>query len=180
MQNENKISFRRLRVDDLSLLHKWLNEPFVKEWYGRDEASDIDSLVKKYNPRIEGKEPTDCYIVYYENSLFGFIQTYKISDYPDYSLQLNISTEGIAGVDLFIGEQMFVGKGLGSRMLRKFLKEIVFVRGEISACIVDPELKNIRAIKSYEKVGFKHFRTTQVPPEKEEKYLMMLKKEELE
>lgn len=177
MIDEDKISFKNLQSDNLLLLYNWLNEPFVKEWYGRDEKSDLESVTKKYTPRIEGKDPTHCFIVSYETIPFGYIQTYKLSDYPDFVQHLDVDPETIAGIDLFIGNMDFVGKGLGGAMLKKFLKEVVFTQDDINACIIDPEPKNIRAIKSYEKAGFKYLKTIQVPKEKEPEYLMMIKKE---
>jgi hypothetical protein len=65
--NNERISFKKLQVEDLQLMHKWLNQPLVKEWYGRNEDSRLEAVRKRYIPRIKGEESTDCYIVYYEN-----------------------------------------------------------------------------------------------------------------
>lgn len=175
--DENKISFRNLQLTDLSLLYKWLNEPFVKEWYGRNDPSDLESITKKYTPRIEGKNPTSSFIVCYEEIPVGYIQTYKINDYPDFAKHLKMDVTGFACVDLFIGNAKFMGKGLGSLMLKKFLKDIVFTQEGIIVCLIDPEPVNIRAIRSYEKAGFKYLKTIQVPDEKKPKYLMIIKKQ---
>lgn len=177
--NPDNISFKKLTVDDFPLLHEWLNSPHVKEWYGKHEKSDLEAIIAKYSPRIEGKEPTKCFIAYYGGKPFGFIQSYMISDHPDYAKYSNIDFEA-ASVDLFIGEEEFMGKGLGSLMLKKFLKDIVF--GEMGAysCVIGPEPNNTRAIKSYEKVGFKYFKTIQIPKEPEPEYLMKLDKDDFQ
>lgn len=174
----DKISFKKLSSEDLPLLHKWLNNPHVKEWYGRDEKSDLASIKAKYVPRIEGKEPTKCYLAYCEDKPLGFLQTYMISDHPDYAKHADINFEA-ASVDLFIGEEEFMGKGLGSLMLKKFIKDIVFKEMNADICVIGPEPNNTRAIKSYEKVGFKYFKTIQVPKEPEPEYLMRLDKKDL-
>lgn len=174
--NPKNISFKSLEIEDLDLLYKWLNNPYVKEWYSRDEKTDLESIKKKYLPRIKGKENVKCFIVYYDNEPFGFIQTYKISKFPEYAKFVDIDFEA-ASVDLFIGEKDFMNKGLGSEMLKKFLKEIVFKEENINTCLIGPETKNIRAIKSYEKTGFKYFKTIKVPKESEPEYLMRIDKE---
>ncbi len=52
MPAREAIGFRRLHLSDLPLLHGWLNEPHVKEWWGRDGVT-FDAVVDKYGPRPE-------------------------------------------------------------------------------------------------------------------------------
>lgn len=164
MFDEIKISFRKLQTDDITLLHKWCNEPFVKKWYSKGELATLNDISKKYIPRIKGEEPIECFIINYENTPVAFIQTYKVDS-------------NVAGIDLFIGNQDFYRKGFGTLMIKKFLRDIVFIRDNIRSCLVDPEPNNIRAIKSYEKVGFRYLKTIQIPSDPLPKYLMIVRKE---
>ena len=58
-----------------------------------------------------------------------------------------------AGMDLFIGEEPFVGKGLRSEIIKEFLDVIIWP--QFQYCIVDPDVRNTAAIRCYEKLNFK-------------------------
>jgi RimJ/RimL family protein N-acetyltransferase len=177
MLHATNISFRKLKSEDLPLMQRWLNEPHVHEWYDKDKDNTIEGVTKRYDPKIVGKEPTDCYLVLYENVPVGYIQTYKVNDWPEFGDYVGYDNH-TASIDVFIGERSFLGRGLGSLILRKFLKEIVFLKEEITTCIIGPEPKNVRAIKAYEKAGFKYVKTVHVGNEPEPTYIMETKKEE--
>jgi RimJ/RimL family protein N-acetyltransferase len=175
MLSSTEISFRKVKTEDLPLMHKWLNEPHVHEWYDKDKDNTFEEVTKRYDPKIVGKEPTDCYIVLYEKTPVGYIQTYKVNDWPEFGEYVRYD-DHTSSIDLFIGEISFIGRGLGSLMLRKFLIEIIFSKQGISTCIIGPEPKNIRAIKAYEKAGFKYVKTVQVGDEPDPTYIMEIKK----
>lgn len=64
-------------------------------------------------------------------------------------------------MDLFIGEGGPPHRGLGPSILTRFLEELVFASEGIGVCIIDPEPGNGAAIRAYEKVGFRHFRSVE-------------------
>ncbi|HEX7017537.1 MAG TPA: GNAT family N-acetyltransferase [Patescibacteria group bacterium] len=178
MLDPDKISFRELRFDDLPLLHDWLNTPHVHEWYDKDEQNTLDEIKEKYGKKINKEEPTDSYLIMYDNQPIGYIQTAKVKDWPTLESVVGKNQQA-ASIDLFIGEPNYLGKGLGSQVIRKFLTVVVFQRPDIIKCFIDPEPSNVRAIKSYEKAGFKYLKTVQIPGEPEPAYLMEIKKEDL-
>lgn len=179
MLNPDNISFRKLKTEDLPLMQKWLNEPHVHAWYDKDKENSLEEVTRRYDPKIVGKEPTDCYLVYYEDSPLGYIQDYKVSDWPEFGDYVGYDDGHTKSIDLFIGEPSFMGKGLGSLMLKKFLKEVVFLDPEITTCIIGPEPDNKRGIRAYEKAGFKYVKTVQVGDEPDPTYIMELKRETL-
>lgn len=172
-----KIKFRKLLVSDLMLMLKWLNTGFVNQWYGKRQYT-YSEILDKYGNRINGDDPTNSYLIFYDNTPIGYIQAYQISDYPDYNKYAQVD-ENTAGVDLFIGEDNYIHKGFGTVILTKFLREVVFSKDSIVSCVVGPEPKNKVAIRCYEKVGFRYFKTIYLPEEKEPEYLMHIKKENL-
>lgn len=172
-----KISFRKLEEKDLQMMYKWLNADFVIEWFGKGGCS-FDEVSEKYLPSIKGEEPTFPFVIVYNNKDIGYIQTYMIEDYPEYSQYVE-ADERAAGMDLFIGENEFIHRGLGKYILNKFLNEFVFVLNDAVSCIIGPEPKNKVAIGVYRKAGFKYLKTIQVPDEDEPEYLMRLDKNEL-
>jgi len=177
MLDATKIRFQKLRMADLPLMHKWLATDEVRQWYGKQDTS-YQQVVEQYSPAINGQEPTDCFLIVYTDTPIGYIQTYKISDYPDYSQYLQVSDDA-AGVDLFIGEVAYLHQGLGCLILKRFLREIVFVNPAMGSCILGPEPQNKVAIRAYEKAGFRYLKTVQIPDEEEPEYLMSISKDEV-
>lgn len=169
----SKIQFQPLRINDLRILHRWLNTDHIIQWYGKKSFS-FEEVEKHYLPRIKGNDPTNSYIILFQNNPIGYIQMYLVEDDPE--LKEYVSSEGSAGLDLFVGESNYLGRGLGSEIMREFLKQVVFNQPGISTCIVDPLPTNSRMIHVNEKVGFKYLTTTQG---EEPKYLMTIHKEEI-
>ena len=60
MLEEATISFRRLRFEDLPLMHRWLNRDHVARWYyvrGAPHPS-LEWVRDRYLARIQGDDPT--------------------------------------------------------------------------------------------------------------------------
>jgi RimJ/RimL family protein N-acetyltransferase len=172
----NQISFRRLTLDDLPLMHSWLNSADVLRWYGQ-RSSSYTEVVRKYSRNILGEQPTDSFLIIYGGAPVGYIQTYTIDSYPIYA-QLICAEPGAAGVDLFIGEDTYRHQGLGPLVLIRFLNEVVFGTNSAPSCVIGPEPKNTVAIRAYEKAGFRHWKTISLPGEDEPEYLMRIVREE--
>lgn len=165
------IAFRALRMDDLPAMHRWLNNGEVKRWY--NEAWSLDEVIAKYGRRVRGETPTHSFIIMYGKTPIGYIQTYRICDYPDYAAAVQVA-EDAAGIDLFIGDENYIHRGLGSHILARFLDEHVWRLTGASICVIGPEPKNTAAIRAYEKAGFRYLKTVQAPGEDEPEWLMTL------
>jgi aminoglycoside 6'-N-acetyltransferase len=118
---------------------------------------DIEESLAEYRGAIEGREPTDHYLIVLEGRPVGMIQTYLVSDYPEWDEVVRVGP-GVAGVDLFIGEVDAVGGGLGGRVLEQFAREVVFARPEVAAVVADVEEANRRSWRAFEKAGFRYVR----------------------
>jgi aminoglycoside 6'-N-acetyltransferase len=145
------LRFQRLTANDLPLLHEWLQREPVRAWWSRRES--FDEVVDHYLPAIEGRKPTDLYLIVLEERPVGFIQTYLLSDHPD-SAELVGAGTGVAGVDLFIAEAELTGQGLGAEVLRSFTRQIVFARPTTIAWLADPDARNAVSLRAFEKAGF--------------------------
>jgi len=166
-----------LQRSDLSLMHKWLSAGPAQKWYGKGQASSYQAVADHYMPYIEGRKPTQAFLIRYDDQPIGYIQTYLIRDYPDYSSYVQVE-EGAAGLDLFIGEEDFIHKGLGVAIIKKFLGDFVFVNPRVTCCALGPEPDNIGAIRTYEKAGFKYIKSIQLAEAEEPERIMVLKKED--
>jgi RimJ/RimL family protein N-acetyltransferase len=147
-----RIGFRPLTSDDLPLLYEWLQREHIQRWWTDRET--YDEAVQHFLPQIEGSEPTDPYLILLADRPAGFIQTYRVSDYPKYRDLVNVE-DGVAGVDLFVAEPELTGRGFGSEALRRFLVDVVFSDPEIHACIADPDAENVASLRAFEKAGFR-------------------------
>ena len=146
------ITFRPVNREDLPLVHEWHQRPHVKRWWvARDTLEETEG---HYVPTIDGTEPTDHYLALLDGEPFGMIQTYLVSDYPDYAALIG-EGEGTAGVDIYIADESLTGRGLGTEMLRRFVDEIVFARPETTAATADPDKRNMASIRAFEKAGFR-------------------------
>jgi len=162
LRNPGLLDFRQLHRSDFPLLHRWLAEPHVVEWW--HEPLDLPAIHAKYNPRIDGTEPTRVFIIEHDQRAIGWIQWYHWRDYPAHATLLGAGPAS-AGIDLAIGEMAMLGAGLGPKIIREFLDAFVFGDPAITAIICDPEERNIRSIRAFEKAGFGKVRTVQLAGE---------------
>ncbi len=154
MQHADLLTVRPLATTDFSLLRGWFAAPHVARWYRKEATFSPAEIAAKYAPRVEGREPVLPFLILYEGVPIGYIQVYMMDDvgaYPDVVL----AGTGVAGLDLFIGDETYLHRGIGSAILRYVLRVIVFEQLGATACLVDPETANVTAIRTYEKVGFR-------------------------
>ena len=62
------------------LVEEWLRREHVARWW-RD---DIAESLAEYRAALEGREPTDHYLIVVDGRPVGMIQTYLVSDYPEW------------------------------------------------------------------------------------------------
>jgi RimJ/RimL family protein N-acetyltransferase len=152
---QGDVRFEPVRAADLPLVHQWLRRPHVEQWWREGET--YEEVVEHYLPSIEGRDPTRLYLIVLDARPVGFIQTYLVSDYPEWETLVRMGV-GVAGVDLFIGEPELTGAGLGTAALAQFVREIVFATPSTNACVADPDVANRASLRAFEKAGFRRVR----------------------
>jgi aminoglycoside 6'-N-acetyltransferase len=146
-----RYAFRPMEATDLPLLRRWLAMPHVVEWWGQpDEQFDLVSG--------DLSEPAmEQFIVTTADRPIGYIQSYSPEDW---GIQpFGNQPGGTRGIDQFIGEPDMVGRGHGSAFIRAFIDKLV-AKGA-PRVLTDPDPKNGRAIRAYEKAGFQRERLVQ-------------------
>ncbi|HEU0165478.1 MAG TPA: GNAT family N-acetyltransferase, partial [Thermomicrobiales bacterium] len=136
----------------------------------------------RYATRIAGTDTTRSFIIEIDGEPAGYIQCYRLVDEPEYLRQLELPLplhRNAVGTDLFIGEPARRNHGWGVPILRAFHRRIVFGEMRADPAIIAPEPGNARAIKVYERVGFRWFRTVPIediehPENSGDEYVMIL------
>ena len=143
---------RELGESDVGLMAAWLSDPRVLEYYeGRDRPHD-EARVREHFLARQGDSVTGC-IVEYDQSPIGYIQYYLLTDaekagygYP--------RTLRVYGIDLFIGVPKLWERGIGTSLVTT-TADYLFDSKEADSVVVDPQTWNTRAVRCYEKSGFK-------------------------
>jgi|GEM_PF-282138 len=157
-----RIAFRALTTADLPSMHRWLNQPHVRDTYGLGKAASLPEVVAKYGPLVEGATGTAPFVILLDCRDVGYVQTYRIADHPAYARDIGVDDES-AGIDLFLGEPDW-GHGLGPLVIDRFVREVVFAMTTAVAVVSDPSSTNPRSVRAFEKAGFRRLRTV-VPTE---------------
>jgi aminoglycoside 6'-N-acetyltransferase len=170
----SNISFRKLEQRDLSMLQGWLNAPHIQGIYEKAPVS-MEEVEEKYNARILENARVKSFVILHDDKPIGYIQAYRVSDDPRYEKAFALPYDA-AGIDLFIGEKEYVGKGLGSNIIKKFTKEVVFSLFDVEYCIADPGVKNTPSMRAFEKAGFKPVKTIIDPEDGSTSQVVALKR----
>ncbi|AIQ47705.1 hypothetical protein R70723_18740 [Paenibacillus sp. FSL R7-0273] len=153
MLKTDELIIRRMNETDYEQLTSWLNNKDVIEFYGNsNDPFDLARVIEKYEPRVKGLHMVKPCIVQYEETPIGFMQFYELnpSKLKEYGYNTN---EHVFGMDQFIGESNFLGKGIGTKMV-KSLTEYIQKKLNGSIIVMDPHILNTRAISCYEKCSF--------------------------
>lgn len=173
-----EICFRALAHADLPMLHEWMTRTHVRLWWeeGGQTYAEFAPVYAGYvdGASAEGVEP---YVVVVGGEELGYIQAYDACPWPELCAVADIGP-GTAGIDILIADEARIHRGLGPRIIARFLAEVVFARPETVRCVIDPETANAAAIRAYEKAGFRHVATVRIPGERAETCLMALTREE--
>lgn len=149
---EGDLLIRPFAKDDLPLMLKWLTDDRVLEYYeGRDVRFTMDTLSAHFLEEIpEGFRV----IIEHAGTPIGYGQAYRLRgelleeySYPD-------DGRVIYAMDQFIGEPAYWSQGIGSSFLRLMA---AYLKAEKAAEVIllDPHKSNPRAVRAYEKAGFR-------------------------
>ncbi len=95
-----------------------------------------------------------AFLILIEDRPVGYIQVYAPDAFPtDMPWNKVKIPPNSAGIDWYIGEKEMTGLGLGPHILNAFLD--AFVARFYDHVLVDPETRNTRALRVYEKAGFR-------------------------
>jgi aminoglycoside 6'-N-acetyltransferase len=131
-----RVALRPLVADDLEAAYRALQEPEVARWWGAFDADRIRVDL------LEDPETT-AFAIDVDGAFAGVVQYSEELD-PDYRR---------AGIDIFLAEA-YQGQGYGSEAIRVLARHLFGERGH-HRLTIDPAAANARAIRAYERVGFR-------------------------
>lgn len=156
-----KFAFRPLTRADLPLMLAWHQAPHAAPWFDH-EPQDLEGTADEYGPAIDGDDSTAMHAIEADGRAIGYMQNYRLGDYPDYQLALGIYDEA-AGIDYIIGDAEFIGRGYGSQVIRQYVSEVVLpAHPDVSSVVSSPSPENVRSLRALEKAGFRQVRTVTI------------------
>ena len=151
IENEN-ISLRLLEEQDKNLLLKWLtDERVLNFWEGKSAVFDLKRIEEEFYSEEEGMIRT---IIEYQGQAIGYLQIYILDKESMKEYNYKSTKKVVYGIDQFIGEPEYWDKGIGTKFM-KLVLDYLFEEKGANTVILDPHADNQRAIRCYEKVGFK-------------------------
>lgn len=127
---------------DLPRLRRWRAEPHVIRWWGEPDVEPPEETLAE--PAVT------AWVVEHEGQPFAFIQDYGVHDWSPH--HFDYLPSGARGMDVYIGEAVFVGRGHGPRFLRQHV-DAMFAQG-VPAVGIDPHPDNAAAQAAFRKAGF--------------------------
>lgn len=139
-----RVELRPVTEADMPHFRRWAVDPEAQYWWDLDPHDDAE-LRKEF---LEGDDynPAFRYVVELRGRPVGYVQWYYPYPDPDYRWS--------AGIDIVLGEGDSRDRGVGTEVIRTLLQYLFEVRG-LHRVTIDPETSNARAIRCYEKAGFR-------------------------
>jgi RimJ/RimL family protein N-acetyltransferase len=135
--------FRLMTSNDFPQMFEWLSKEHIKQWW--DDGEDtLEKVELHYGEKND--EAERFFLIEINNGFekpIGYFQYYFASDNE-------------IGIDQFIGDENYLDKGVGEKTIKMFI-ELIMRRHKPKAIVLDPSPHNKRAIRCYEKVGFRFF-----------------------
>ncbi len=140
------LHFKKLKEEDIATIKSWLMKDHIKEYWG-DGGLTIPDLEKfvRYQPSIF------ChYFGFYNGNPIVYFMKSFLEEGHSWDCWKEAGEN--LSLDVMIGDNAFIGKGLAHKMIEKF---IVDECKGAAAVLIDPDAVNKKAIRVYEKAGFK-------------------------
>jgi aminoglycoside 6'-N-acetyltransferase-1b len=153
------ITFRPLARHDLPMLREWLTRSHVAEWWGPPQT--LAEFSEEFGAYILDPSSVQPYIALLHGAPLGYIQSYVAMGSGDGWWE-DERDPGVRGIDQFLAHARQLGQGLGTLMVRSFVERLFDDRG-VTRVQTDPSPANGRAIRCYEKAGFKRVAEVETP-----------------
>ena len=150
------LELRLLNDNDITLVEGWLNKEHIKRWYEVPGDCSIDDWVYEIENRHVEFQFLTHLIAIYDGRPIGFCQYYKCIDSDEGWGALQLA--GAYCIDYFIGEELYLGKGLGKGIITQLVDKI-FTLPDAERVVADIGEGNKASEKALLSSGFVLFDT---------------------
>jgi aminoglycoside 6'-N-acetyltransferase len=152
IDHDRVVTLRAMARGDLPKVAQWRQQPHVLKWWASDGEPTLERVTEQYSADIDGTSPTRIWVAEVNGRSVGFVQDYRVGDYPDYAL-LAPDPDAI-GLDFAIGEPEWVGRGLGVRILWAWMLKTRHRLPGAKAYFAAPDHRNAASLRVLDKLGF--------------------------
>jgi RimJ/RimL family protein N-acetyltransferase len=146
------LNFRPLAKTDFELFARWLGKPHVNKWW--PEPATVAHVAKEYGACTDGDYTTRVYVVQDDLKPIGIIQAFKLESYPKWA-ELFPMMPGAISIDYFLGEEAYVGRGYGTRMIKEFIDTVArSTYPDATGVATSAEVENVASLGALTKAGF--------------------------
>lgn len=177
MSMKSRFTFSLAQSKDHQIILAWLQQPHIRKWlHGEGLQNTLSSLSQSFDGPSDFQQH---WLASKEDIPFGYLLTSNI-DQQDTALSafdfaaIDFSGDKAVSLDVFIGESAYVNRGFGTQMIGDFLQFLQTQHPDLSDVLIDPEVKNTRAVHVYQKLGFQIVDTFIAPWHPVPHYLMHL------
>lgn len=140
------ITLRPATRTDFDLIRVWLRRADIQEWWGPATATEAEvNLALASGHAI-------CRIIEADGQPVGYAHAVDASLWGE-SLPDDLEP-GTWDLDLFIASEEHRGRGVGHVALAMLREEVFATTLAVAVCVF-PSIKNERAVRAYEKAGFR-------------------------
>ncbi len=155
-----EVTFRNLVEADLPMFHEWLSRPHVAAWWG--ESGTLADLAADLAPALAGSPSHRAFVVRVDGKDVGFIQWYVATAFHNEGWWRDEHDPGVRGIDQFLADADLLGHGIGTLMVHAFVGWLYYDPA-VTRVQTDPSPLNARAVRCYEKAGFRASREVDTP-----------------
>jgi RimJ/RimL family protein N-acetyltransferase len=146
------LSLRALDDTDIPLVEIWMSREHIRKWYDIPPVCTTEDWLAE----IKGRYTEYAFITHFIAEVcgrpVGFCQFYACADAEE-DWYGDIPLEGTYSIDYLIGEEAFLGKGMGKEMIA-LLAGKIFSLADAERIIVRPSEENTASCKVLRSNGF--------------------------
>lgn len=140
------VTLRAATRGDWGLIRSWLTRPDIEDWWGPVSATEAEVNIALSSGHAI------CRIIEVAGEPVGYAQAVDATLWGE-SLPEDLEP-GTWDLDLFVAAETHRGKGVGQAALAALRDEVFRTTLAVAVCVF-PSIRNERAVRAYEKAGFR-------------------------
>lgn len=143
-----RFSFRHVDASYRYLIHEWLKEPHVAEWF---YGQGLENTINHLDDFLKGEAKAQYWLGFDGTKPIAFFITSNVEKPHDEWTHWSLTDGKTITLDMLIGDKDYLGKGLATQLIEEFLSTHF---ASVKEVLIDPEASNKKAVHVYQKAGF--------------------------